>query len=253
MLQTKLTPNLGTFIETIEEELDFAIKKEFPPCGKTWTPVKIHPIVLRLVARISARIFVGFPLCRDEDWLDTSVHYTENVFRTVTAMRLFPKVLQPAVSLLLPPAWKVPQNLKFAQSLIVPLVIERREAQKSGDPSYQKPNDLLQWMMDGADVNDGQPNKLAHRQLLLTLASIHTTTMAAVHSFYDMATRPEYIAALREEIEQAVKEDGGWQKTTLTKMRKLDSFMKESQRVNPPSLRRSPITCLTDMSLLHAY
>ena len=189
------------------------------------------------MARISARIFVGFPLCRNEDWLETSIHYTENVFRTVTTLRLFPQFIQPFVSLLTPWAWRVPQNLHFAQKLIVPLVIERKQAQSSGDPSYTKPNDLLQWMIDAADEDEGQPRKLAHRQLLLTLAAIHTSTMAATHVLFDLCERPEYIKPLREEIETAIREDGGWQKSTLSKMQKLDSFLKESQRVAPPSLR----------------
>ena len=153
-------------------------------------------------------------------------------------MRLFPQFMQPLVSLFTPPAWRVPQNLHFAQKLIVPLVIERKKAQASGDPSYEKPNDLLQWMIDAANEDEGKPDKLAHRQLLLTLAAIHTSTMAATHVLFDLCERPEYIQPLREEVEQAINEDKGWQKTTLNKMQKLDSFLKESQRVTPPSLRK---------------
>lgn len=203
-----------------------------------WTPTKVHSIFLNLVARISARIFVGFPLCRNKDWLETSIQYTENVFRTVTIMRLFPQFLQPVVSLFVPPAWNVPRNLHFAQKLIVPLVIERKKAMDSRNPNDQKPNDLLQWMIDAANEDEGKPNKLAHRQLLLTLAAIHTSTMAATHVILDLYERREYLQPLREEIEQAVKEDEGWQKTTLNRMQKLDSFLKESQRMSPPSLRK---------------
>ena len=31
-VQTKLTPRLGSFVGVIEEELSFAMKKDFPPC-----------------------------------------------------------------------------------------------------------------------------------------------------------------------------------------------------------------------------
>ncbi|KAL8897718.1 MAG: hypothetical protein Q9207_007070 [Kuettlingeria erythrocarpa] len=255
MLQTKLTPNLGTFIPAMKEELQLAIADTFPDCkgmsqiswlpkihlikseeAGEWTPVQIHPIFLKLVARVSARIFVGIPLCRDAEWLDTSIHYTENVFRTVTAMRLFPRPIQPFISLFTPHAWRVPRNLRLAQQLIVPLIVERKRLQAAGDPSYRKPNDLLQWMMDAANEDEGQPRKLAHRQLLLTLAAIHTSTMAATHVMFDLCAQPEYIEPLREEVEAAIREDGGWRKATLNKMQKLDSFLKESQRFTPPSL-----------------
>lgn len=117
------------------------------------------------------------------------------------------------------------------------MVIERRKAENEGDPLYVKPNDFLQWMMDESDEFDGQPHKLAHRLLILTLAAVHTTSMAATQTLFDLCVHPEYMEPLREEISQAVQEDGAFTKQTLTKLRKLDSFMRESQRLNPPSLR----------------
>lgn len=118
------------------------------------------------------------------------------------------------------------------------MIAERRAEAAAGGEDYQKPNDLLQWMMEAANENDGQPHKLAHRQLLLSLASIHTTTMSAAHCLYDLCAHTEYFEPLREEAFEVMREDAGWKKTTLNKMRKLDSLLKESQRVNPPSLRK---------------
>ncbi|KAF7513027.1 hypothetical protein GJ744_011293 [Endocarpon pusillum] len=59
--------------------------------------------------------------------------------------------------------------------------------------------------------------------------------MTTAHSLYDMIARPEYLEPLREEIKQVMEEDGGWQKTTISKMRKMDSFVKEAQRMSPAS------------------
>ena len=91
--------------------------------------------------------------------------------------------------------------------------------------------------MNEANERDGKPEKLAHRELVITLASIHTSTMAAIHTFYDIYAHPEYIQPLREEVVNCVEEEGGWSRVTFNKMLKMDSFMKESQRLNPPSLR----------------
>lgn len=61
--------------------------------------------------------------------------------------------------------------------------------------------------------------------------------MNASHVLYDIAARPEYIAPLREELERVLKEDNGkLVKTSMTKLRKLDSIIKESQRLNPAGL-----------------
>jgi hypothetical protein len=69
--------------------------------------------------------------------------------------------------------------------------------------------------------------------------------MAATHVIFDLAARPEYIQPLRDEIQQVIDEDGqdtdgdGFvklKKMSMTKLRKMDSFVKESQRLSPPSV-----------------
>ena len=46
-----------------------------------------------------------------------------------------------------------------------------------------------------------------------------------------VSVSPEYIQPLREEVESIVKEQG-WTKTSIFNMRKLDSFLREAQRLN---------------------
>ncbi|KAF4545446.1 putative cytochrome p450 protein [Lasiodiplodia theobromae] len=48
--------------------------------------------------------------------------------------------------------------------------------------------------------------------------------MLLSHDILDICTHPEYVEPLHEE---------GWKKTALYKMKLMDSFLKESQRVNP--------------------
>lgn len=90
--------------------------------------------------------------------------------------------------------------------------------------------------MDDANESDGTPDKLAHRLLILILASVHTTTMAGAYRFYDLYAKPEYFQSLREEIEAMLREESGWGKTTIMKVNKVDSSLKESQRISPASL-----------------
>jgi hypothetical protein len=70
--------------------------------------------------------------------------------------------------------------------------------------------------------------------------------MATTAAIYDLAAHPEYIEPLQEEIEQVVKEDGyedgagskKLNKSSVPKLWKLDSFLKESQRFTPAQLRK---------------
>lgn len=41
---------------------------------------------------------------------------------------------------------------------------------------------------------------------------------------------------LREEIEGALSQEGDWTLSAIHRMQKLDSFLKESQRLNHPGL-----------------
>jgi cytochrome P450 len=80
-------------------------------------------------------------------------------------------------------------------------------------------------------------------RITVSFAAIHTSSMATTHAILDLVTRREYIEPLREEIEQVKAADGqdidddGFirlKKDSINKLRKLDSFMKESQRFSPP-------------------
>ena len=57
---------------------------------------------------------------------------------------------------------------------------------------------------------------------------------AFTHALYNLAAQPQYIKPLRDEVEGIIAEDG-WSKISIGKMRKLDSFLRESQRVNGPT------------------
>lgn len=46
----------------------------------------------------------------------------------------------------------------------------------------------------------------------------------------DLATHTEYISPLREEIEETIAQHG-WSKASMAKMRKVDSFVKEVNRL----------------------
>jgi hypothetical protein len=46
-----------------------------------------------------------------------------------------------------------------------------------------------------------------------------------------LATYPEYVQPLREEIETVIQEQG-WSKASISEMTKLDSFVKEMMRLS---------------------
>ena len=240
-IQRRLTPKLASIIPSTQEELTLGLEKELQISPGQWTEKSAMPLILRVVSYVAARHFVGYPLCQDENWISTALEYTDNAFKTIVLIRMFPDWLKPVLVWLIPYSYHVTRALRRAKRIIIPLIQERRKNMRE-NPDWEAPNDLLQWMIEGAEGYEGRPEKLTHRLLILTLASVHTTSMAATQTLFDLCHRPEYKQELLEEVNDALAVDGGLKKQTLTRLRKMDSFMRESQRLSPPSLcKRSDI------------
>lgn len=195
---------------------------------------------MHLISRATSRVVAGESLRRNEEWLNTASSYSVNVGLTVILLRPFPNFLRPFVAPFLPPVRQMKQQLQFVKDLFRPMILERREAEAANDPGYVKPDDFLQWMMDGAeDEQDYDPEALAHHMLLLmSLAVVHTSTMAMCHILYDLIHRPEYLDPLRDEITRTLPD--GWEngtKMSFDAQRRMDSFLRESQRFGPPGER----------------
>ena len=58
------------------------------------------------------------------------------------------------------------------------------------------------------------------------------------HALLHLAAEPKYLQPLRQEVESIVAAEG-WTKAAMGKMWKVDSFLKESQRVNGVGLSMS--------------
>lgn len=121
------------------------------------------------------------------------------------------------------------------------MVLQRREAE-ANDPEYQKPDDFMQWMMDSADSEfDKDPANIAHGlMIIMALAVIHTSTMLITQGLYDLMIRPEYLEPLRHEIIDTLQ--NGWANATKADFAaqvRLDSFLRESQRLHPTSEGKS--------------
>lgn len=188
-----------------------------------------------LIARATSRIAGGDALRRNEEWQAIASSYSTNVGLVILLLRPFPDFLRPFVARFLPPVRQMKQQLQSAKKLFTPIVEQRRTAEAANDPAYQKPDDFLQWMMDGVeDEQDFDPEMLAHHMLvLISMAAIHTSSITLTQALYDLIARPEYLQPLREEIQVTLQ--SGWEnatKASLDAQRRLDSFMRESQRFN---------------------
>jgi hypothetical protein len=117
-----------------------------------------------------------------------------------------------------------------------------------------KPNDLLQWIVDASPAKERTVKDIAERIMGLNIAAIHTTTAVGFHisrrpvlkwsgnadpksylltaTLAHLAAEPaKYIPALRDELETN-SENGRVLQNTMTSATQLDSFLRETGRLN---------------------
>ncbi|KAL0567087.1 hypothetical protein V5O48_014903 [Marasmius crinis-equi] len=223
-----LTRHLASMFGEVYDELSQAFAEEIP-LSDEWAKVPTLGKVLRIVCRTSNRLFVGLPLCRDEDWKDINIRHTVEIFTASYKASVVPgQWLQSLVAGYLSP---LPGNMKRTMKLIGPIIEERLAKFRAGEGDSLE-DDLLTWLIRAAPTEEQlEPEQLGLRMLALNVAAIHTTSQAFNSALINLCKHPEYIEPLRKEIEGAIEKEG-WTKASMGRMRMLDSFLKESQRVS---------------------
>lgn len=219
------------------DELNYALPHIIGPC-KDWTPIDLNDVMTRVISHLTATTWVGPELARNEEWHKANAETTANIFTLAIALKMLPAFLQPLVVPLLPMKKKLDRGLARVHAFLIPLIEERK---RLGESDEKKPEDMIQWMLDAAESEEEQDTvNLATRYVYAVIGSLFTVSAALVDCVYDLAAYPEHLAPLRDEVERVLrKEDGGWQKGTPAKLELMDSFMKESQRANPPGPSKS--------------
>lgn len=213
-----------------------------------WHEIPIKETIVKIVARMSSRVFLGEELCHNEEWLRITAEYTINLFIAVNELMTWPTYVRPIVQWFLPPCQRLRQQVADARRLIQPVIdarhAENDELRRQGKPLRQH-EDAIAWL---DEKSGGRSFDAAIAQLSLSFVSIHTTTDLCTQALYDICANPELIQPLREEI-TSILGSRELDTTALYQMKLLDSVIKESQRIKPAGLRKSTpflhLLCLT--------
>lgn len=204
-----------------------------------WKSIRLVFNAPDLVARLSTRVFLGPVFARDKKWLKIAVRYTMAMMFAARELRMWPTLIQPYIHWFLPACFYLRRQCATGRKMINKELKKRRAAReerlKRGERT-SKTADSLGWMMDlASERGEDETFDYTGGQLGLTFAAIHTTSDLLTKSMQYLVTYPEYIQPLREEMIENLRADG-WKKTTLYRMKLLDSFLKEVQRLAGPSL-----------------
>ncbi|KAL5425799.1 hypothetical protein PMIN05_011857 [Paraphaeosphaeria minitans] len=228
VVKHQLNPSLPAVLPHVEDEIRIAAARVIPPC-EDWTPIPVVSMVTQIIAQASGRMIGGTQLSRNLEWLDTSLSFTHATWHAAQRLKQYPSWTRPFAQWFIAEMKAVRHHIAVARRFIKPILAERRQLSESDE----KPTDLMQMLHTGARGADRDTNFLAYTGLVVSFAAIHTSASVPAHLIFDLCARPEYVEPLRNEVKDVLAADGTFTKASLAKLLKLDSFMKESQRVSP--------------------
>jgi len=245
VVHKNLLRNLNAIIPDLAEEVPVAVDSIYGTNTDTYTKVDVLDTFMRMIPSLTNRILVGPTLCRERKFLDAVLSFTTDVVRIQALLFLIPRALHPLVGSLLSLTSKYHYWLSSKFSL--PLIRKRLEDIKkkdAGDPEYKawkEPQDFVTWsyrtaMAEGR-LDEAHPVRIAKRIMPVNFASIHTTSLTAYETMTNiLSSDPSVIESLREEAHRLLQEEGGWTKQGLSRMHRMDSVIRESQRASPIAL-----------------
>ncbi|KAL4251285.1 cytochrome P450 family protein [Abortiporus biennis] len=210
IIKAQLTRQIAGVFPDVRDEIVASFADLIPPSNE-WMPVPALDVMRMIVARVSSRAFVGLPLCRNMDYLNIAIYHTIAISEARNQFTLLPEIFKPVAA---------------------PFINERIDMLKEyGENWADKPNDMLMWILETGLSRGADLREIVEMLLATDFAAIHTSSNSFAHALYHLAANPEYIQPLRDEVESVIGKQG-WSKTAMTNLRKIDSFMKESMRMN---------------------
>ncbi|PPQ94096.1 hypothetical protein CVT25_009247 [Psilocybe cyanescens] len=247
VIRMAVTRNIGARFQEIHDEVSRAYSDAIKLTGNDWTAIPAYELQVGIINRVSARYFFGQPLCNDPNFLNICDRATLEIFKG-RLLRIFPVILRPLGARIFTNIHSLRTNM---EEYLRPIINERlKQDQFHGTEWSGRPNDLVSWLMDGAQASGTAitAEDMSTRVLFTIFGAIHTST--AVYSKFDMdlyiapltgstitaalyelSLNSEDVKEIREEVERVVESDG-WSKASLAKMYKLDSYLRESQRLH---------------------
>ncbi|KAJ8128001.1 hypothetical protein O1611_g5634 [Lasiodiplodia mahajangana] len=251
VIQHQLTKKIGSFADAVADEVRASLEDYWGTDTEEWREVQLYDTMLLLITRLSVRVFMGLPLCRDQTFLSICSRFIRKVAMAAAAISLFPVFLRPVVS----PIFTLFDYILYrrCQNFIMPVI--RARLDRLRDPDTEKlpledptpHNDFVQWAIDHAlarpVVNPVELDArvLAARFSVMAFAAIQSSVITLTNTLFDLAASPactESLASMRDEVDRETGAGSdelvtsAWSRPVLSRMERVDSALRESLRLN---------------------
>ncbi|KAJ7804949.1 cytochrome P450 [Mycena olivaceomarginata] len=230
VLKANLNRHTDQLVTDILDEVTLAFEDVIgQKCSDEWEEFNVNQDVTKIVPRIFNRVLVGAPLCRNSKFTDISCRFSFTVYITSVVINLFPVCFREVIGRIIGQASSFQ---KKAAVYLQPLIDERMKMKRHCGSSWiDKPNDFLMWLLDEFKDEDVDSADIQSRILAVNSATTHTSSYAFMQALLNMASRPQCIERCLAEVEENTRLHG-WTREGINSLAFLDSFFKESMRMN---------------------
>ena len=242
VLHLKLPRELPNTLMDIWDETGASISDTWGHDTENWKETNVYNNSWDIISRLTGRLFVGLPVCRNPKFIQSSQGFTSNIVLNMFLMSFLPKILLP----ILAPLLTLPNRMNWWKnsSLTIPIIQKRAEdlEHKRQDPDWKwdAPNDYLTWHLKMAhaegNTTEQSPKVISQRIMPLMFASLHTTShtfTVTLLSILGADPNKGFLDGIREEIGRVYAEANGvWTKASLARLYRTDSAIREAMRMH---------------------
>ncbi|TCD64758.1 hypothetical protein EIP91_003649 [Steccherinum ochraceum] len=238
---------VGERVDAVHDEMVLAFSDLIPTAADgEWAGVLGFSTIVSLVSRMTNRVLVGKPLCRDPGFMKLATNVPLDLLQARAVVNLFPNLLKPLVARLFSP---FPRRVQECKPFIESELQDRIRIAKEEGGDANRYDDFFQVLVQELVALDSTVDSIISSLFVLEFGALHTTAISFTHALFELAANPEYARELRHEA-QAVSKDvnGVWNKDAIARLTRHDSFLKETMRVygtNATSLFRKAMRDVT--------
>ncbi|OBR09569.1 Cytochrome P450 [Colletotrichum higginsianum IMI 349063] len=244
VIHRSLARHLGSLVPGIEEEVSVAVDEAFGTDTDNWRTLSLWDAWLTIVPPVTNRILVGEGTCRNKDFCKAMVSFVDQVILNCFALHMVPQIMLPVLGPLIAlPNWWLWRKAARHSLPVIRKRLDDMAKKEAGDPAYDTwaaPEDFITWDIRMAKAEGNRfeldPYVISKRLLPIQFAAIHTTVITGHGIVLDLLSSDPakgYMDGIREEAARVLKEEGGrWTKNGLSRLYRLDSAIRESQRLS---------------------
>ncbi|KAL2879107.1 hypothetical protein SGCOL_005527 [Colletotrichum sp. CLE4] len=162
-----LTKALTKLTKPLSEESTLVLRHVLSDSTE-WHKISPQEDIMRIVSRLSTRVFAGEELCRNEDWVRVSSDYTAAAFGVGYEVGQWPRWSRPYVHWFLPACWRVRSLLAEARATLKPY-IQRRDRIKAEALARGETKDVFDDAIEWFEKESPEKRDQATTQISLSL------------------------------------------------------------------------------------